>query len=270
MLETASGDAGPVDWQSYDAYAAGRPHTVSGEVRVWAQAYSPQLDNTRDILVYLPPGYHTSEQRYPVVYFQDGQNVFDAATSYAGVEWGADETLQALSGEGVAAMAVAVPNAGERRLNEYTPPENPWWPGTGDRYVDFLIETVKPQIDRTFRTQADRRHTAIVGSSLGALISLYAWARRPDVFGLCGALSPALWVGRGLIYDIVAEAPRRAGRVYVDNGTLEASAHRLVEALHERGYREGEDLQVVVDEGGRHTEADWARRLPDALRFLLK
>jgi len=258
----------PIDWQPYAAYTVGRPHTVTGEVLAWTQAYSPQLGNARDILVYLPPTYHHTERRYPVVYFQDGQNVFDAATSYAGVEWGADETLQALSGEGVEAIAVAVPNAGERRLNEYTPPENPWWLGTGDRYVDFLIDTVKPQIDRAFRTHPDRLHTAIVGSSLGALISLYAWARRPEVFGLCGALSPALWVGRGLIYDIVARAPHRPGRVYVDNGTLEASAHRLVEALNERGYRE--DLKVVVDEGGRHTEADWARRLPDALRFLLK
>jgi predicted alpha/beta superfamily hydrolase len=159
-----------------------------------------------------------------------------------------------------------VPNSGEHRLNEYTPPANPWWHGVGDQYVAFLVDTVKPLIDRDFRTIADRAHTGIFGSSLGALISLYAFFTRSDVFGFVGAMSPSLWVGRGLILDQIRESPLVPGRLYLDNGTQELSAQRLADLLHDKGYA---DVKYVVDDGGRHTEADWARRLPAALRFLL-
>ena len=96
------------------------------------------------------------------------------------------------------------------RLNEYTPPTNPWWPGSGDQYVAFLIDTLKPLIDRDFRTSAARAHTGIFGSSLGALISLYAFFTRADVFGFVGAMSPSLWVGRSLIakgWKLIAGVP---------------------------------------------------------------
>jgi predicted alpha/beta superfamily hydrolase len=161
---------------------------------------------------------------------------------------------------------VGVPNSGERRLNEYTPPANPWWHGSGDQYVAFLSDTLKPLIDRDFRTSRARAQTGIFGSSLGALISLYAFFTRSDVFGFVGAMSPSLWVGRGLMLDHVRESPVVPGRLYLDNGTHEPSAQRLADLLRDKGYA---DFKYVVDEGGRHTEADWARRLPAALRFLL-
>jgi predicted alpha/beta superfamily hydrolase len=254
------------DWRPYAKYFTGAHHVIQGTVLVLPQVRSTQLDNYRDILIYLPPSYFMSEQRYPVIYMQDGQNLFDVATSFVGVEWGVDDTLQALSAEGLEAIVVGVPNSGERRLNEYTPPTNPWWPGSGDQYVAFLIDTLKPLIDRDFRTSAVRSHTGIVGSSLGALISLYAFFARSDVFGFVGAMSPSLWVGGGLILDQVRESPKVSGRIYLDHGTHEPSAHRLADLLRHKGYA---DLKYVVDEGGRHTEADWARRLPAALRFLL-
>jgi predicted alpha/beta superfamily hydrolase len=254
-------------WRPYADHFPGTRHVINGTVLVQPQVHSPQLDNRRDILIYLPPSYFVSERRYPVIYMQDGQNLFDAATSFAGVEWGVDDTLQALSAEGLEAIVVGIPNSGEQRMNEYTPPNNPWWRGTGDRYVAFLIETLKPLIDRDFRTCAERARTGIFGSSLGGLISLYAFFTRSDVFGFVGAMSPSLWVGRGLMLDQVRDAPVVQGRLYIDNGTREPSAQRLADLLGEKGYT---DFTYVVDEGGRHTEADWARRLPDAIRFLLR
>jgi predicted alpha/beta superfamily hydrolase len=257
------------EWRPYAELHRGDQHTVVGNVLVLPQIHSPQLENTRDIIVYLPPSYSAGRRHYPVVYMQDAQNLFDAATSFAGVEWQVDETLEALSADGLEAIAVGIPHSGEQRLHEYTPPTNPWWRGTGDRYVAFISETLKPLIDQTFRTQPDRTHTGLFGSSMGALISLYGFFERPDVFGRCGAMSPSVWVGRGLINQYV-RAPQTGDRLYLDNGTRENSARVLYEQLRAQGYREENELKYVIEEGGQHTEAAWARRLPEALRFLLR
>ncbi len=256
------------NWRPYAEVYPGDQHTVVGNVLVLPQVYSPQLDNRRDIIVYLPRSYFSGRRHYPVIYLQDAQNLFDAATSFAGVEWQVDETLEVLSAEGLEAIAVGIPHMSEQRLNEYTPPTNPWWRGTGDRYVGFIVETLKPIIDQAFRTQPDRTHTGLFGSSLGALISLYGFFERPDVFGCCGAMSPSVWVGRGLIHQNI-RAPQTGDRLYLDNGTRENSARMLYEQLLAHGYRENSEVKYVIEEGGQHMEAAWARRLPDALRFLL-
>ena len=116
-----------IEWRPYAELHPGDQHTVFGNVVVLPQVYSPQLDNARDIIVYLPPSYSGSGRHYPVIYLQDAQNLFDAATSFAGVEWQVDETLEALSTEGLEAIAVGIPHMREQRLSEYTPPANPWW-----------------------------------------------------------------------------------------------------------------------------------------------
>ncbi len=256
-------------WQPYAELYPSEGHIVVGNVQVLPQVYSPQLENTRDVLVYLPPSYFTTTRRYPVFYMHDGQNLFDSATSFAGVEWQVDETLEALSAEGCEAIVVGLPNLGEQRRYEYVPPTNPWWAGRGDRYVAFLCDTIKPLIDDAFRTQTDRAHTGVIGSSLGGLISLYAFFDKPQVFGLCGALSPSMWVGRRVIYQHI-RPPLPADRIYIDNGSQESSTRPLIDRLLEQGYRDGQDLWYLCEEGGQHTESAWARRLPGALRFLLK
>src|SRR5262249_62306095 len=127
---------------SAPAAAAMRGPTWTGNVRRLGSFFDPRLDNARDVWIYLPRSYHTSEQRYPVLYFNDGQNVFDAATSFAGVEWQADETLESATGAGVIreAIAVAVANS-QDRIDEYTPATDPRWPGGGRAavYVRFLV-----------------------------------------------------------------------------------------------------------------------------------
>lgn len=254
-------------WENYPP-DDGADHSVTGAMRRLPGLWSPELADARDVLVYLPPSYAAGRRRYPVLYLHDGQNLFDRATAFAGVEWGVDETLEALAADGLEAIVVGVYHGGETRLAEYNPFPGVWR-GRGQAYLRFLIETLKPIIDRDFRTLPDRAHTGILGSSMGGLISLYGFFHHPDSFGVCGALSPSLWVGGGAIYFAVERAPFVPGRIYLDNGTREQSAQQMAQLLQARGYRPELDLRYVVEKGGEHTEAAWARRLPAALRFLL-
>lgn len=254
-------------WLNYAAYRQA-PHTAVGNLRILPEVWSPELSNRRDVLVWLPDSYTASERRYPVLYMQDGQNLFDQHTSFGGVEWGVDETMQTLGGEGLEAIVVGLYHAGPDRIAEYNPFADP--PKGGLRYLEFLTATIKPMIDHDFRTLTDRAYTGIMGSSMGGLISLYAFFRRPDVFGLVGALSPALWIARGGISTYIRHARAPQGRIYLDNGTRENNAEGLSQLLVEKGYRLDETLKYVKEEGGQHTESAWARRLPEALRFLLR
>ena len=255
-------------WQPYPAREVWHTPTVAGTLLVWSDFHSPELDNHRDVLVYLPPSYSYEQRRYPVVYMHDGQNLFDSGTSFAGSEWHVDETMEMLAGEGIEAIVVGLNHGNEQRIAEYNPfPQH--WQGRGEHYLQFIIETVKPVIDHDFRTRPERESTGIMGSSMGGLISLYAFFHQPQVFGFAGVMSPALWIGGGAIYYDVEAAPYTPGKIYLDNGTREASARRMNALLVKKGYRHEADLKYVVEQDGEHTESAWARRLPDALRFLL-
>lgn len=259
-----------------------RVHTVSGDLRVSHAMHSPQLNNTRDVLIYLPTSYWTSSKRYPVIYMHDGQNLFDAHTSYAG-EWGVDETMEALARDDIEAIVVGLPNLGSARISEYNPYPSPRFRNAnGDSYIHFISDTLKPIVDRDYRTKPEAESTGVFGSSMGGLISLYAWLAYPRVFGLCGAMSPSLWIARSAIFDHVKHAPFNEGRLYLDIGTRELprqfnryantvtdSVSMLRDQLKERGYNASR-LKFVKDRGGEHNEASWARRLPAALRFLLQ
>lgn len=259
----------PAPWLTYADYTGHTPgHTVSGAVVVLPGVYSPQLDNQRDLLVYLPPGYAAGHDRYPVVYMQDGQNLFDSATAFGGQEWQVDETLEALSVEGLAAIVVGLPHMGPARLAEYNP--FPARGGRGEAYLDFVVQTVKPLIDGAFRTQPEREATGVLGSSMGGLISVYGFFRHSAVFGFAGGLSPAFWYAGRNLYAFLQRSPRVPGRLYLDRGSRERGvAKRMAELLVRRGYVLGRDLCYVEEEGAEHTESAWARRLPNALRFLL-
>jgi predicted alpha/beta superfamily hydrolase len=273
----------------WNAYPVTPESTVVGEVQVYTDLHSPQLGNQRDLFVYLPPSYATAgTRRYPVLYMHDGQNLFDAATSYAG-EWQVDETLETLAAEGREAIVVGVANTGAARLDEYSPYRDPrHGGGKGDAYLRFLLETVKPLVDTSFRTAAGRASTGIMGSSMGGLISLYAFFAFPEQFGFVGAMSPSLWFARGRIMGMIKRSPPILGTIYFDYGTNEGARSvrdapwirtllsrsttmdgELYALLLAKGYRPERDLRYVEALGAGHTEAAWAERLPDALRFLL-
>jgi predicted alpha/beta superfamily hydrolase len=262
------------DWRDYGE-ADGDAANIAGTLKVRDGVQSPQLGNARRLLVYLPPTYDEGSRRYPVLYMHDGQNLFDPATSFAGA-WDVDETMEAAHAEGLDAIVVGIPNQGDERLNEYSPFVDPrLGGGKGERYVAFLCDTVKPLIDADFRTLPGREHTGVVGSSMGGLISLYAFFRRPEVFGLVGAMSPSLWFARRAIFDYIQRAPFVPGRIYLDAGTREgrgelSDVRRLCRLLRARGYREGADLLCAIEKGAGHDESAWGHRLPRELRFLLR
>jgi len=274
------------NWKDYSDFYAGRPYTVAGTLRVHPQFYSPQLDNHRDIVVYLPPTYRQQpERRYPVLYMHDGQNLFDEHQSFAG-EWEVDETMERLGGEGLEAIVVGIPNMGLHRLAEYSPfRDDSLGGGDGDKYLAFIVETLKPLIDIDARTLSDSRHTGILGSSMGGLISLYAFFCRPDVFGFAGAMSPSSWYARGAIYDYIAAiAEPNPGKIYLDVGTREFSDYadadqrsrrytervrHLKALLVERGYQPPARLHYLEEKGARHRELAWRRRFEGAVRFFL-
>lgn len=263
-----------MNWLDYIAH----DHTDQqprGALKVLRDFGSPQLGNRRDILVYLPPSYARETQwRFPVVYMQDGQNLFDSRTSFAG-EWNVDGTIDAASNDGVEAIVVGIPNMGKERCSEYSPFDDPkHGAGRGDEYLAFVTDTLKPIIDADFRTDAAREATGIAGSSMGALIALYGFFRRADVFGLVGAMSPALWYGQREIFDFLEAGSHVGGRMYVDVGTKEGSEElrdvkRLRDRLLAMGYRHGDDLMFRIDLGGSHHESAWARRMEKQLKFLL-
>jgi predicted alpha/beta superfamily hydrolase len=253
--------------------------TASASVAVLSEQFAmPQLDRTRRIWIYLPPDYATSQQRYPVLYMHDGQNLFDAATSYAG-EWGVDETLDSLHARGdLAAIVVGIDNGQQRRFDEYSPWSHPeGHGGDGDAYVDFLVHTLKPYIDARFRTRPERAHTSIAGSSMGGVISLYAALKHPEVFGSAGVFSPALWV-TPQFYDYARafDGLRPRPRLYFGSGALEGSRprqyvedqDRMVRALASAGFEIGADVEALVREDGTHTEAFWRREFPAAYLWL--
>lgn len=269
---------------------ASTPNTVTGDLRVWHDVYSPQLDNRRDIFVWLPPDYEHSHRRYPVIYMHDAQNLFDQYVTYAG-EWEVDETMTALAAEGLGAIIVGLPNMRERRGLEYCPYPFVTYEGVpvigqGDAYVRFIIETVKPAIDDGLRTRPEAPFTGIAGSSMGGLISLYGALVYPQVFGLCGALSAAYWFSDNALLKTTREKSAYPGRIYLDVGTHEGEtlqgwlnmSGEAADRAYVQGVRDLRDtltqgkssrIMYVEDAGALHRESAWAKRLPDALRFLL-
>ena len=261
------------EWREYPLAGTGATGQVA--LRVLPGVLSPQLRNYRDLVVALPPGYADSATPHPVLYLQDGQNVFDPATSYAG-DWNLIPALERAAPTGAAPIVVGIPNMGRRRRYEYGPFRDIiHGGGGGDRYLAFVAETVKPLVDASFRTRPERSHTVIAGSSLGGLISLYGLFRYADVFGAAGVLSPALWFAGGAIFRFVEDqADLSVGRIYLDVGTGEGSetlrdVRRLRDLLLAAGRVPGRDFSYREEEGGEHDEVAWGRRFGEALPFLL-
>jgi predicted alpha/beta superfamily hydrolase len=274
-----------ITWHPYLHYYSSEYHSVVGNVVIGPNVYSPQLDNRRHVIVYLPPSYAGSQRHYPVIYMQDGQNLFDHVTAFVD-DWKVDETMETLATQGYEAIIVGIYNGGEQRNDEYSPYSSEHFHGgRGDAYLDFVIDTLKPAIDRDFRTLPDRHNTSIMGSSLGGLISLYAFLTRRETFGQVGLMSPSLWFGDGKIFDLVEKAPKIPGKIYLDAGTREYAdfidrplmrsryfyrdVRRLYRMLHRQGYRPMREVLYVEEQWARHREAAWARRLPAALHFLI-
>jgi predicted alpha/beta superfamily hydrolase len=260
-------------WEDLDG--GGSNSTANQQVQILDDAmYMPQLGRNRRIWVYLPQDYDTTLKSYPVLYMQDGQNVFDAQTSFAG-EWEVDESLCELENEGFrGVIVVAIDNGGSHRIDEYSPFVNTQYGGgEGDAYLDFIITTLKPRIDSTFRILEEPQFTGIMGSSMGGLIAHYAHFRHPDVFGRVGVFSPSYWFSEEY-YSYTEEVGKTdSARIYLYTGSKETtianSTTLMFEQLLEMGYTE-EELTFYIDPNGQHAEQYWALHFPDAVQWLFE
>ncbi len=218
----------------------------------------------RNIIVWLPPHYEKdTDRRYPALYMHDGQNILDPATSFLGIDWQIDETADSLirTGQIEPLIIVGMYNTPDRTA-EYSPGPK------GEAYMQFVVETVKPFIDRTYRTLPDRQHTAIAGSSMGGIISFMLLWEHTDIFSKAACFSPAFRIDN-LDYTAAVEqytGPKKDVKIYIDNGglgletRLQPGVDEMLAMLKRKGYEENRDFCWFVDKEAEHNEAAWARR----------
>ena len=258
-----------------DAPEKPKPNTASANVLVVDTAfYMPQLNRHRRIWVYLPPSYkQTKNKNYPVLYMQDGQNLFNEQTAFAG-EWGIDECLDTLSKQlNKECIVVGIDNGGDKRMNEYNPYDDAkYGKGQGKQYVEFIATTLKPYIDSNFRTQKDAKHTFIAGSSMGALISLYALVQYPNVFGVAGIFSPSFDLVPQLYTDVANVKWQKTFRIYLYAGEKESASmvrdlQKMFNTLKGKNCCEMQDITFPL---GQHNEKYWRQEFPDFYRWLMQ
>lgn len=249
-----------------------KKHTASANVRVIDTSfYMPQLGRNRRISIYLPAGYEKSGRRYPVLYLQDGQNIFDEFTAGYG-EWGVDECLDSLIGRGKKACIVVAIDNGPKRLTEY----NPFFlerfgAGEGEAYVDFLVETLKPFIDFGYRTLPTKENTIIAGSSMGGLISYYAFLKFPLVFGKAGIFSPAFWTADSIYRMTDSLGSKTSGMAFFYMGALEGETYLadMLKVSDKLGTISKAYLYTAIDPEGRHNEAAWRKWFAEFYQWIV-
>lgn len=256
------------------------PESISTELRKHPRFASEFLPDTRDLIVYLPPGYEADAgRRYPVLYLHDGQNLFDAATAFVpGQDWHVNATADDMirAGEIEPLIIVGIYNTGAHRIDEYTPTRDRRQRagGDADRYGRMLTGEVKPFIDRQYRTLSDPSDTGLGGSSLGGLVTLYLGLLYPQVFGRLAVLSPSVWWDGRVILRIVRMAePKPRLKIWLDIGTGEGKktlldARALRNELVRAGWVLDEDLQYCEVPDAGHNEAAWASRVGPFLQYL--
>jgi predicted alpha/beta superfamily hydrolase len=257
-------------------------HTRTGNFRLHEKFHSRHLPEDRNIIVYLPPGYEDDQdRRYPVLYLHDGQNVFDSETAFGGNEWHADEVAEGMIRAGAIEplIMVGIYNAGERRIDEYTPctgvRDHRETGGLAINYAAMLVDELKAFIDEEYRTFNTPECTGMGGSSLGGLLTLFIGLRHPEIFGKLAVLSPSVWWCNRFILRALEEHPVEEPRpkIWLDIGTAEGDrtvqeVRQLRDLLIAQGWAESSNLAYFEDADAPHSESAWAARLPNVLEFL--
>lgn len=246
--------------------------TASPNVQILDTAFViPQLNRKRTIRIYLPEGYQNNIKRYPVLYMQDGQNLFDVTTAGFG-EWGIDETLDSFGKAKRATCIVVGIDNSSQRLTEY----NPYYferfgEGEGNAYADFIALTLKPYIDSSFRTLSQPQNTLIAGSSMGGLISYFTMLKYPQVFGKAGVFSPAFWTADSIKAYSIQQASKTAGKVFFYMGAAEGETYvnDMQEIAEQFGLQTSGTAYTVIDAAGKHNEAAWRKWFPEFIRWAL-
>ncbi len=230
--------------------------------------YSPELDTLKTIWVYLPENYEHTTIKYPVVYMHDAQNLFDAKTSFVG-EWEVDETLDSLN---LNVIIIGIEHGGKKRIDELTPFKHPKYKGgNGDAYLSFIVNTLKPHIDKTFRTKNNTTNTYIFGSSLGGLISFYAVLKYPEIFGKAGVFSPSFWFS-DKIFEMAKDSKLNHKTLYIATGGKEGfnmvPDHKKMDSILQT--KRHITLASFIRENEEHNEAFWRKEFKKAIVWLLQ
>jgi len=255
-------------------------YSASPQVKIIDTAFKiPQLNRTRRIWVYIPKGYASSSKTYPVLYMQDGQNLFNEQTAAFG-EWGVDECLDTLEQKlGKECIVVGIDNGGDKRNNEYSPYDfsdnGKTITAEGKQYVDFLVQTLKPYIDTKYRTKKGHDYTFIAGSSMGGLISFYAITKYPDVFGGAGMFSPSFWVSPQVLATAEQFTTTTTPKLYFYAGGKETSgAINMVNDMNKVAdiiaKKNRYTMRRSVNPVGEHKEAAWREEFPVFYAWLMK
>lgn len=219
---------------------------------------APQLHTTKKIWIYLPKNYDSTKKKYPVMYMHDAQNLFDAKTSFVG-EWNVDEKLDSLSAQ---VIVVGIEHGNEKRMNELTPYKNSnYGGGNADNYLEFIVKTLKPEIDTKYRTKTNARNTAIMGSSLGGLVSYYAILKYPTVFGRTGVFSPSFWFNPE-IYTLMKNTHKLKSKIYFMCGDNESAdmvsdLNKMDNLIAEKRCDCSNLTKTRIVKGGQHNEKLW-------------
>jgi predicted alpha/beta superfamily hydrolase len=245
------------------------------DIRIVAQKFNiPQLRRKRRISVLLPWNYEKTTRKYPVLYLQDGQNLFEPEAPFG--TWGVDKQLAMLAKQGFGDfIVVAIDHGGRERIREFSPyTSEKWGIGQGRDYARFMAETLKPFIDKEFRTLTARENTALGGSSMGGLISIYGGLMYPEIYSKFMIFSPSLWVSPKLYFETIRFSTLSPTRIYLYAGGREgaamvANATRFKNTIEKKGYDpEVVRLHLEVDPAGRHNEARWGEEFPKAAKWL--
>lgn len=233
----------------------------------------PQLIRTRRIAALLPHDYEQSDKRYPVLYLQDGQNLFDDYAPFG--NWAVDKRLAVMAEQGWGDLIIiSIDHAEDQRIAEFTPSyRTRLGRGDGKKYVRFLADTLKPFIDKNFRTRPERVHTGIGGSSMGALISIYAGMMYPEVYSKLLIFSPSLWVAPNIHFHAINFDESLETKVYLYAGegeseTMVPNIRRFQQALENQGVNSKFDFKLSIDPDGSHSESRWGVEFPHAIEWL--
>jgi len=258
-------------WQN-DFAKPVKNHTQSVHVSLMDSAFKmPQLSRTRKIWLYLPEGYANNKKKYPVLYMQDGQNIFDNYTSGYG-EWGVDECLDSLIKNGRQPCIVVGIESDAHRMNEYNPCNHvEFGKGEGKQYVDFIATTLKPFVDMQYRTLPEKENTIIAGSSMGGLISYYAMLKYPFIFGKAGIFSPSFWAADTIDQFTDSLAGKLNGKMFFYVGEYEGKemVTDMMRFQEKVGKNSSAMIYSVIDKEGQHNEATWQKWFPEFYKWIM-
>jgi predicted alpha/beta superfamily hydrolase len=274
ILQVNSGSTainiGVSNWEDYKG-----SHSVVGNVEILDRYFPyPQFNTTKQIWIYLPRDYYTSNNRYSVIYMHDAQNLFDTTFSAYGGEWKIDETMEMFSDQGKQSAIVVGSTTIINRDDELTPYEHPTrGGGKADRYVNFIVNNLKPYVDSKFRTKPEREFTGIAGSSNGGLFTFYAGLASQDVFSKLGVYSPSFWFN-STIFDFALNSTDKYGdlNIYFYCGEKETSyptiipdLNNMINILKSKGFK---NIKTSLDPNGLHNEYYWAKEFPFTYEWL--